>query len=56
MNKTFQADETRNRVETLRTLEDVEAKVNYHEEKAKHHRENVSQKFNNHCERIMSQG
>ena len=40
----------------MRTLETVEAKVNYHDEKAKIHKANVSQKFNRDNERIHSQG
>lgn len=39
----------------MKTLEDVEAKVNYHGEKAKLHKASVSQKFNRQCERIMFQ-
>ena len=56
MNQTFQAEDIRNRVETIRTLETVEAKVNYHNEKAQMHKAEVKEKFGKDCERFFYQG
>lgn len=41
LNQTFQAEDTRNRMETIRTLETVEAKVKYHDDQAKLHKANI---------------
>ena len=56
MNQTFQAEDRTNRIETIRTLETVQAKVDYHHEKAKIYKASVGQKFSKDCERIMYQG
>ena len=49
-------EERNAKIETLRTLESVEAKVKRHHDKAQMHKLSMSQKFSSHCERIKNQG
>ena len=43
-------------METIRTLETVEAKVNSHQVKAQQHKLSMSEKFSKDIERVMYQG
>ena len=49
-------EDKNSRLETIRTLETVEAKVNQHKERAMMHKLSMSEKFSKDCERVMYQG